>query len=352
MSASRDRGPAPALPSTDFEALGPWLELGAAIRAAVRAELERALGAAARDASGLGGLSAVQGTGAGDVTFGIDVVAEAEVERWLGEQDGPLSLLTEDAGWTHAAGQGGFAHGGPRVAVDPIDGTRHLMHDHRPAWAIVSGAGPGDGQPRYRDLEFGVLTEIPDSRGGRGRELCAVRGAGALAREVDVQSGEATPWRRLRTDDELRLDRGYFPFFGFEPAGRARAQALASATFERLAAAGHIDPRSVLDDQYCSSGGQLALLALGTYRAAIDARVDLGRAMSPPMQTAKPYDIAGALLVAEEAGCALLRPGGAPLDFPMDTETAVDFAAYANAATRDAMAPAVAAALSSLTADG
>ena len=40
-----------------------------------------------------------------------------------------------------------FDHGGPRVVIDPIDGTCHLMNDLRSAWTVIGLAGPGEGQP-------------------------------------------------------------------------------------------------------------------------------------------------------------------------------------------------------------
>ena len=91
----------------------------------------------------------------------------------------------------------------------------------------------------------------------------------------------------------------------------------------------------MLDDQYISSGGQLALLATGTYRAIVDARVSLNRTQNLGIQTAKPYDMAGAVLVAIEAGCVVTAPDGSALDFPIDTTTEVEFAGYRNASTAE-----------------
>lgn len=325
-------------------------ELGARIRGAVRAAL-----AEAHAAEGRGGeLAAAVGVGAGDVTFGIDAVAESEVTRWLEQEAAqrPLSLLTEDAGWRHrapASGGGseevsGFDHGGPRLVLDPIDGTRPLMHDLRAAWVVLGGAGPGAGAPNLSDLDAGLLTEIPDTRGHRGRVLTAARGCGARLRELDLVSGDVAADRELRADGDPRLDRGHFPFFGFTPEGRAAAQALSRDVFQALEG---IDPLTVLDDQLCSNGGQLALLACGTYRAVVDARMTLNRIHGTDVQTAKPYDLAGGIVVAREAGCVVERPDGAPLDMPIDATTPVEFAAYHNGATRAGMAPALTRALAS-----
>lgn len=334
----------------------------------IRREVRRAMQGAFRDGQGAR-MSAAESMGAGDTTFGIDVVAEAVALAWLERPaNWPVSVLTEDAGWQHRSAEpsapGGptdrpsgadpFDHGGPRIAIDPIDGTRHLMHDVRAAWVVVSIAGPGAGQPNLSDVETGMLVEIPDSRGNVARELVARRGDGhAVQRLVSLdEAGEenAGPFAPLRADDRRVLDGHYFPFFSFEPAGRESAQALARRVFERLAELEGIDPASILDDQYISSGGQLALLAQGTYRTIVDARIALASATRRPVQTAKPYDVAGAILIAREAGCVVQRPDGAPLDFPIDATTPVEFVGFANHSTADALAPVIAAAIRTMVA--
>ncbi|MEM8714034.1 MAG: hypothetical protein AAGG01_24080, partial [Planctomycetota bacterium] len=129
----------------------PLQDLCAAIRGAVRGALAEAIAAS----DGLDRVSRAVGAGAGDITFAIDVVAEDAVDAWFEavSSSGPLSLMTEDAGWRHRGpapdGAGsieleGFHHGGPRIALDPIDGTRNLMHDLRSAWVVVSFAGAVD----------------------------------------------------------------------------------------------------------------------------------------------------------------------------------------------------------------
>ena len=305
-------------------------------------------------------LTAIASVGVGDHTFGIDVVAERAVDRWLEEMaaTGPLSLLTEDTGWRHVGPQGplrDFDHGGPRISLDPIDGTRNLMHELRPAWVIAAACGPGTDAPRIGDVEVGALIEIPCLDSVRARELVALRSKGLRCRSVPLGPQPPSPndeqplWEPAAPlDEQARLDGGYFPFFGFEPRCRAAAQELSARVFERLENDLGIDTESVLDDQYISSGGQLALLALGTYRAIIDARLSLGNARGFTARTAKPYDVAGAILVAEEAGAVVRGVDGGPLDFPLDATTPIEFCGYANDATFRALAPLIRAALSGL----
>lgn len=295
--------------------------------------------------------------GVGDTTFAMDVCAERAIEAWMDEQArrGPLSVLTEDAGWRHRGpdGAGGwrelsdFAHGGPRFVVDPIDGTRNLMADLRSAWCVVAVCGPGANQPHLRDAIVGVVGELPDSRARAARMLSAIRGQHARI-EQHALHDQALEWRRpLRVDGEARVDRGYFPFFRYLPSERAQLARVEAAFFARLARLEGAQERSCFDDQYISNSGQLVLLALGTYRMICDLRAHLATQAGRETLASKPYDSAGAIVVAREAGCVLEDAEGGRLDFPLDAVTRVSFVGWHNLATKERLAPHLAAALAS-----
>jgi fructose-1,6-bisphosphatase/inositol monophosphatase family enzyme len=95
----------------------------------------------------------------------------------------------------------------------------------------------------------------------------------------------------------------------------------------------------VYDDQYCSSAGQLVLLALGRYRMVIDPREWVHRRRGAPGVTSKPYDLAGAVVCARAAGAVVTDVEGGPLDFPIDATTPVGYAGWANARTRARLEP-------------
>lgn len=326
------------------------LELSAAIRSATR----RTLIDARRDGA-LAALAEHAGEGAGDVTFGLDLPSEHVLSEWLDARarEGPISLLTEDSGWRHrgpASGGGvrdldGFDHGGPRVVVDPVDGTRNLMAELRSAWACLAWAPPGPRAPRLEDVELGVVAEIPTANARFHRVLVGARGAGCRFEERDLETDALLAHGPLRTDGEARVDRGYFPFFRYLPHQRPRLAAVEAAFFERLEAHEGAHVRDCYDDQYISNAGQLALLARGTYRFVADLRAELGRRDGGPLVTSKPYDLAGAVVCAREAGCAITDAAGAELDFPLDATTPVGFVGYVNAATRARLEPHLAAAL-------
>ncbi|MBI5364506.1 MAG: hypothetical protein HZA53_15115 [Planctomycetes bacterium] len=323
--------------------LATLLALAERIGAAVVEHRDTALATGAAD-----GLMRIASQGAGDVTYGIDVPAEHALDLWLDEEarKTPLSLLTEDSGWRHRGPDGkggvraleGFDHGGPRIVVDPIDGTRNLMTDLRPAWTVIGLAGPGPGEPRQRDVVLGVVREIPESRSRSTRVLHAARGLGCTlvdgARE-----------RRLDTGSDARADHGYFPFFKYLPTERHEVAAVEARFFARLAEHERADVRNCYDDQYISNAGQLVLLALGTYRMIADLRAFLAARRGATTLTSKPYDVSGALVCAGEAGCVLTACDGSALDFPIDVTTPVSFVGWVNAATRARLAPHLAASL-------
>jgi len=320
------------------------------LRNAARGAIERAH--AAQD---LASVAAAVRQGAGDVTYAIDEVTELAIDAWLLEiaRTTPLSLMTEDSGWRHfGPGPNGkalelatFDHGGPRIALDPIDGTRNLMADMRSAWTVVSFAPPGADQPRFADLSLGILSEIPDSRAARYRVLQAQRGGNCAFELRDLERERVRERRTLVADSDARVDRGYFPFFRYAPDQRPELAAIEADFFARLAARENADLRHVFDDQYISNAGQLTLLALGTYRMVADIRGWLARRAGQKTITSKPYDVAGAILCAQAAGCIVTAPFGEPLDFPIDCTTPLDFIGFANAATARRIAPHLDAAL-------
>jgi fructose-1,6-bisphosphatase/inositol monophosphatase family enzyme len=333
-------------PTTPLDfSLSRWearlVSLASTIRGAALAQL--------RASSGGGAGPRPVSQGAGDVTYALDQATEtALLDAFLAiSAEEPLSLFSEDTGWRHRGPDGrgasrplpGFDHGGPRVVIDPVDGTRNLMADLRSAWTVIALCPPGGGQPRLRDVELGLLSELPDSRAARFRTLSAWRGRGARLELHHLTGGQPPVRSELRVDQDVRVDHGYFSFFRYTPALRPRLAQLEAHFFQALEEHEGADLRHCFEDQYISNGGQLALLCLGTYRLIADLRADLAVCIEAPCTTSKPYDCAGAILVAREAGCVLSAADGGELDFPLDATTPVAFVGWANPGTAARLAP-------------
>lgn len=276
--------------------------------------------------------------GAGDLSYALDDVADeplAEFAQRLGARH-PVTLVAEGPGEVRA-GEG--AAGPPlRGLIDPVDGTRSLMHDMRSAWALTGLAPDRGPATRLADVVVAVQTELPTTTAGVYRVLTAVRGRGATLARHDVRSGAELERRALHAPQGLRLDNGYLCFTRFLAVERPLVAALEADFLRRAIAAHGLDPRLLYDDQYLCTAGQLFLTGTGRYRMLADLRGWLHRTRGIENFTAKPYDLA-ALLVWQEAGVPVLDEAFAPLDAPLDTESKLSVIAFPNAELRGRLEP-------------
>src|SRR3982750_4106140 len=135
-------------------------------------------------------LHAVSRASAADTIYGIDAVVEPVLEDFCRDwaKSTPLVLIAE--GIENEGGEEGikvFPEGSReedarlRLIVDPIDGTRGIMYDKRPAWALA-GVAPNRGAATpLRAIEVSVMTELPTSKNGFADVLWAIKGRGANA---------------------------------------------------------------------------------------------------------------------------------------------------------------------------
>ncbi|HTE06421.1 MAG TPA: hypothetical protein VK824_09510 [Planctomycetota bacterium] len=291
--------------------------------------------------------SRVGAQGAGDVSYAIDDAAEVALRAFglqLGAR-GPVTLVAEGPGVQRfgapvAARDGGDVAAAPplRALIDPVDGTRSLMHDMRSAWALTGIARDAGDGTRLSDIEVAVQTELPVTTAGIYRVLWARRGHGAWIARHDVASGRELERAPLRAPAEDAIENGYLCFARFLAVERPLVAALEQRFLERLIAAHALSPRLLYDDQYLCSAGQLFLTATGRYRMLADLRGWLHRTRGLANFTAKPYDLA-ALLVFTEAGVPVLDEHFAPLDAPLDTETKLSVVAFANEGLRGKLEP-------------
>src|SRR6188768_3797770 len=164
-----------------------------AIHEAMRAEVLAACARASADE-----LSAVTGKQAGDVIYAVDRLSESVlVDRFAGlAAKWPCLLVAEGLG---VDGRRMLPHGTPETAaeivalVDPIDGTRGLMYQKRPAWILTGIAPYRGGGETLADICLAVQTEIPLVKQNLCDTLWAVAGEGARAERTDLVAGTRAP---------------------------------------------------------------------------------------------------------------------------------------------------------------
>jgi len=278
----------------------------------------------------------VAAEGAGDVTFRIDVPAEEEVEHFVRDLGArmPVRVISEGAGdRTYGTGEPDV-----RLVFDPVDGTRPLMFDMRSGWILSAVAAERGDATSLADVRMALQTEIPVSDRRSFVELFAKRGQGASLRRRDLATGRVEEERPLSASPDARLDNGVYVFFKFGPECRGDIGRIEERFLTALVQEHGVDPRTLYDDQYISSAGQLYLMITQRYRFLADLRGFVGDRTGSDNFTSKPYDVCCSL-IAEEAGIPLTDPEGGPLRARLDLDGRVSFVAYANDGVRAQLEP-------------
>src|SRR5689334_20843520 len=243
---------------------------------------------------------------AGDTIYAVDRVSEETLVAGLEEvaRDEPLVLVAEglpEEGLVlpHGAAERDCRW---RLLVDPIDGTRGLMYQKRPAW-ILTGVAPNRGaDTRLRDIELAVQTEIPLVKQHLCDSLWAIRGAGAQAERFNRLTGDRAPLS-LQPSRAGSIAQGYAMLARFFPGARDELAAIDEEIV--FAALGPIQPGKAhcFEDQYPSSAGQLYELAAGHDRFMADLRAALGPVMTqrglPRPLCCHPYDLCTEMIARE-----------------------------------------------------
>jgi myo-inositol-1(or 4)-monophosphatase len=240
----------------------------------------------------------------GDTSFRLDVLAEDALADFLRSQASPVALFTEDRGLV------GYGKGKPQclLVVDPIDGTRPTLAGLECSCISIamSQCVP---RPRMKDVFMGCLMEI------RGPwTFVGERGKGVV---ISSPQGDRTV--QLSSTRDLRR-----MFWSFELVCRPPVETM-----------------SILEPLVEASGLEAGvfLLSSATYSISrvltgqLDAYVDIGARLLRDLPGARdkflragrgrlvclfPYDIAAAVLLAQEAGCAVTDAYGLSLnDLPL-----------------------------------
>ncbi|MCS7032627.1 MAG: inositol monophosphatase [Phycisphaerae bacterium] len=227
-----------------------------------------------------------------------------------------------------------------RLIIDPIDGTRGLMYDKRPAWALA-GVAPNKGPAtRLSDIEVAVMTELPTSKMGMADVLWAIKGQGARGERVDLASQKAAPLP-LTPSRSAGIDHGFAMISNFFPGTKVLASQMMEFLAVSLIGPADVTRGTIFEDQYICTGGQWYELIVGHDRFNADLRpLFYAIQHQPEGMSCHPYDCA-ALRIAAEAGVVLTDGFGRPLDGPLDCTTGIHWVGYANDSLRRRIEPLV-----------
>jgi len=221
------------------------------------------------------------------------------------------------------------------IIVDPIDGTRGLMYQKRPAWILTGVARNRGPATTLADIELALQTEIPLVKQHLCDTLWAVDGAVGGER-LDRVSRRSTPLAP-RPSRAPTIEQGYGGIARFFPGGRDVLAAVDDAVAERLL--GPVQPGRALvfEDQYISTGGQLYELVMGHDRWVADLRPlvepllrERGRSLG---LCCHPYDLCTES-IARAAGVIVTDACGERLTAPLDVHSDVAWIGFANADIR------------------
>jgi fructose-1,6-bisphosphatase/inositol monophosphatase family enzyme len=295
---------------------------------------------AARVRSSSAEMSAVAAVTAADTIYAIDKISEKAIVGWFTAnwpEDEPVELVAEGVEEHEPlVFPAGIAVSATRwkLIVDPIDGTRNLMYDKRPAW-ILSGLAPQRGAATIlADIVVAAMTELPTTKQWCSDQISAISGGGLgglRAERLNLFTGERKSVG-LRPSIAENVRHGFASLVRFFPEGKTLTAQIEERLWREL---GDVPPGGsplVFDDQYLSTGGQIyELLAghdrmLGDLRPLVFARLGLVSSL-----VCHPYDICTELIL-REAGGVIEKPFGGRLDVPLDTTSPVAWLGFANAA--------------------
>ncbi len=288
----------------------------------------------ARATTDLAGVAAVT---AADTIYQIDKVSEEAILGWFDAhwpKAWPVEVVMEGLEGEATT----FPRGTPvaktrwKCILDPIDGTRGLMYDKRPAWSLAGLAPQRGARTHLGDIVVAAMTELPTSKQWRADQISVVRGAGPrgiVSEWVDVRARKRGKVR-LTPSRAGDFKHGFSSLARFFPDGKALLAGLEEALWADVHHEVPAGTPLVFDDQYISTGGQLYEILVGHDRFVGDirplafAKLGLNSAL-----VCHPYDICTAL-VAQEAGVIVEAPLGGALKPVLDTTSPVSWVAFAN----------------------
>lgn len=291
-------------------------------------------------------LSAIVGEQAGDTIFALDRISEEvllEAFTALGQKRS-FVLIAE------GLGEDGIRvfprdiapdEAELRIIIDPIDGTRGIVYQKRPAW-ILTGVAPNRGeQTSLADIELAVQTEIPLLKQHLCDVLWAIAGQGVGGERYNRLDGGRQPLQP-RPSRATTIAYGFGNIARFVPGGRADLAAIDDAVVKHLLGPVKPGQAQAFEDQYICTGGQVYELLMGHDRWIADLRALMDehgrRAGKVSGLTCHPYDLCTEL-IGREAGLSIGDVFGARLAAPLDVTSGVSWLGIANQQLSAQVAP-------------
>lgn len=286
-------------------------------------------------------LARVVGEQAGDTVFAIDRISEEVLLSHFARLANEWSfvLIAEGLGEDGIAvfPQGSKAEEAElRIIIDPIDGTRGLMYQKRPAW-ILTGVAPNLGPATGLDaIELAVQSEIPLVKQHLSDSFWASAGQGCQGERYNRLTGEVIPLH-ASPSQATTIAQGFGNVARFFPGERARLAAIDDEVVEQALGPLEQGKAQAFEDQYICTGGQLYELLMGHDRWLADLRL-LAFVAPNAALCCHPYDLCTEL-IAREAGILITGPRGQRLTAPLDVTTGVSWMGFANATIYQQIAP-------------
>ena len=275
----------------------------------------------------------------GDTIYGIDKAVHSLIEsvcRDYAGKHGRLEVVAEGFGETGRISFFDEKETVGHLLIDPIDGTRGLMYDMRSAWFLAAWCDPSPNRPFAEMADAAIMMELPTTKQTFSDVITYSKHLGVVAERHEVHTEVA---ERLMFGPSMAKDlhHGFVCVSDFFfPGTGTLASELANFIVENCTEKVVPGSAVVFNDQYISSGGQLAELVLGRYRFCVDLRPlfysiiehQTGVTVSKGLQC-HPYDLAS-IRIAMEAGVVVTDGYGGVLKVPFSIDQPMHWRAYAN----------------------
>lgn len=273
---------------------------------------------------------------AADTIYQIDKLSEDVLVAWLDRhwpKVWPVELIMEGL-----ESELTFPSGTPlretkwKLIIDPIDGTRGIMHDKRSAWAMAGLAPQRGARNHLGDIVVCAMTELPISKQWRSDQFSAIKGSGKVVSSSYNIFTKRRSKLAVRPLSSATFHHGFATVSRFFPAAKEWLSRFEEDLWRELGELRSGEgPPPIFEDQYISCGGQIAEILVGHDLMVLDVRPEafLQLGLRDCALASHPYDLCCEMLL-REASAIIERPLGGRLRDPLDTVSAVSWVAFAN----------------------